>query len=105
MRALFETLPIEAGEDLLLLHFARTEDDVLFRRRARGAGRAAGPPGALRRRRRHTDHAALLQQLVPDVARRDVYFCGPPGMAVAARAALAEAGLPVENLHEERFVL
>jgi two-component system sensor histidine kinase MprB len=36
-------------------------------------------------------------------AYRDVYLCGPPRMADAVRSSLRDAGLPAENLHEERF--
>ena len=42
-------------------------------------------------------------RLVPGLAARDVYLCGPPGLAGAVRRALAEAGLPRRQLHEERF--
>ena len=41
----------------------------------------------------------------PGLQDRDVYFCGPPGMGLAVRAALRELGLPPEQLHEERFAL
>jgi ferredoxin-NADP reductase len=40
---------------------------------------------------------------VPDLVDRDVYLCGPPGLAGAARQSLRDAGLPDGRLHEERF--
>ena len=46
-----------------------------------------------------------LQRLVPDVARRDVYVCGPPGMVETARRALRTAGVPRRRIHTERFDL
>ena len=46
------------------------------------------------------DHAASellvaehLQQLVPDIAARDVYVCGPPAMTEATRASLDRSGV------------
>jgi ferredoxin-NADP reductase len=43
--------------------------------------------------------------MVPDLTERDVYLCGSPGLTTAVRAALGTAGLPPEQLHEERFAL
>lgn len=106
MRALFETLPIEPGDDLLLLYRARTDLDVLFRDEldALAAGRGA-------RVRYLVGDAAgrvtpeLFTRLVPDLLERDVYLCGPPGLSAAVRGALRAAGLPGRQLHEERFAL
>jgi ferredoxin-NADP reductase/DMSO/TMAO reductase YedYZ heme-binding membrane subunit len=106
MRALFESLPLVPGGDLLLVYRARTEDELVFRAeldeiaRARGARVAyvLGP-----------DRAALsrpaLQHNVPDLVERDVYMCGPPGLMTAVRRSLLDAGLPPDQLHEERFDL
>ncbi len=44
-----------------------------------------------------------LQALVPDIAARDVYVCGPPGMTEATRAALARSGVPQRQVVTERF--
>ena len=49
------------------------------------------------------NEAAGLARLVPDLVERDVYLCGPPGLTDAVRSALRAAGLPAEQLHEERF--
>lgn len=45
-----------------------------------------------------------LRRQFPDLADRDVYLCGPPGMADAVGKNLRDAGLPPAQLHEERFV-
>jgi ferredoxin-NADP reductase len=108
MRALFETIPAEGGDeqDLLLLYRARSREDIVFR--------AELDQIAARRRARviyllggNRDHLSTgsLTRLVPDLADRDVYLCGPPGMSAAVRAALRDAGLPAAHLHEERFAL
>jgi len=104
MRALFETLPLAPGDDLLLVYRARTPEDLLFRAEldaisARRGARVAYVLGE----DRGTLTTAGLQRLVPDLVTRDVYVCGPAGLTAAVRAALRDAGLPREQLHEERF--
>lgn len=46
---------------------------------------------------------AHLRSLVPDLAHRDVYVCGPPGMIDRIVPGLREAGVPRGRLHVERF--
>jgi predicted ferric reductase len=46
-----------------------------------------------------------LEDLVPDLATRDVYACGPPGMIDRIVPTLREAGVPRSRLHVERFAL
>ncbi|SDR71169.1 Ferredoxin-NADP reductase [Friedmanniella luteola] len=104
MRALFETLPLAAGQDLTLLYRARTLDDVPFRGELEAIARDRGArvryllgidPDCLT--------AGGLLAEIPDLTDRDVYLCGSLRMADAVRAAVLEAGLPPERLHEERF--
>jgi len=104
MRALFETIPLHRGEDLLLLYRARTAEDLLFRGEldAIAASRGARVVYLLGNDRTSLT-AAGLARLVPDLVERDVYMCGPAGLSDAVRAALRTAGLPAEQLHEERF--
>jgi predicted ferric reductase len=104
MRALFETLPLDAGEDLLLLYRARGVEDLLFRDEldalaARRGARVAYLLGA----DRSPLSAAGLRRLVPDLVERDVYMCGSPGLMAAVRSSLRDAGLPPKQLHEECF--
>jgi predicted ferric reductase len=44
-----------------------------------------------------------LLALVPDLAARDVYVCGPPAMTDATRASLARSGVPRRQIVTERF--
>ena len=44
-----------------------------------------------------------LQRLVPDIALRDVYVCGPPAMTEATRATLARSGVSRRHIYTERF--
>lgn len=46
-----------------------------------------------------------LARLVPDIADRDVYLCGPPPMMNAVLGSLRELGVPAPQTHFERFSL
>ncbi|NUU23296.1 MAG: ferredoxin reductase family protein [Streptomycetaceae bacterium] len=46
-----------------------------------------------------------LAGLVPDVAERDVFVCGPPGMTGAVMRSLRELRVPAPQIHAERFSL
>ncbi|MEW1653723.1 ferric reductase-like transmembrane domain-containing protein [Streptomyces sp. NPDC093707] len=103
LRALFETLP---GE-VTLLYRARRPEDLALR----------GELDAIAAARGAVVHYAVSQpvgfscpltaralgRLVPDLAAHDVYVCGPPGMAEAARRALRAAGVPRRRIHHESF--
>jgi ferredoxin-NADP reductase/DMSO/TMAO reductase YedYZ heme-binding membrane subunit len=47
--------------------------------------------------------AGRLRALVPDLAERDVFVCGPTAMVEAACAALREAGVPARQIASEGF--
>jgi predicted ferric reductase len=46
-----------------------------------------------------------LTELVPDVAERDVYLCGPAGMTAALERTIRAVNVPRSHLHVERFAL
>jgi predicted ferric reductase len=48
---------------------------------------------------------AHLKELVPDVADREVYLCGPIAMIEVLQGELRRAGVPRRHLHVERFAL
>jgi predicted ferric reductase len=106
MRALFETIGVAPGHDLTLLYRAGSRDHLVFRaeldalaaeRRARVVYLLGDNPDLLSPR--------SLLRLVPRLAQRDVYLCGPPGMTAAVRRSLNEAGVTPAHIHEERFAL
>ncbi|MBN0048454.1 ferredoxin reductase family protein [Streptomyces actuosus] len=106
LRALFETLPGAPG-DLTLLYRARTADELALRDELEEIADARGarllyavnsPEG-----RRPTVTAKALRRILPDIARHDVYLCGPPGLAEESYAALREAGVPHRRIHHESF--
>lgn len=105
IRALLEDTPGEPG-DIAVIYRAPSEDDVLFRAeldelsRRRGADvhyvlGARGGDGLL-----SPEH---LRALVPDIASRDVYVCGPRSLTEAARASLRRAGVPARHIVSEAF--
>ncbi|HZO96463.1 MAG TPA: ferredoxin reductase family protein [Gaiellaceae bacterium] len=48
---------------------------------------------------------AHLGELVPDLAEREVYLCGPPAMTSVTGKRLRAAGVPRRRLHVERFAI
>jgi stearoyl-CoA 9-desaturase NADPH oxidoreductase len=89
--------------DVVLVHSAPTADDVVF-----GADlRDMADEGRLRLIERHTDvdgmlDAAGIASLVPDLADRATWACGPVGMLEALEAHWETAGL-ADRLYTERF--
>jgi stearoyl-CoA 9-desaturase NADPH oxidoreductase len=89
--------------DVVLVHSAPTADDVVF-----GADlRDMAEEGRLRLIERHTDvdgmlDAAGIASLVPDLADRATWACGPVGMLEALEAHWETAGL-ADRLYTERF--
>jgi len=99
--------------EIFLVYGARTTEDFIFRdeleylqRRHRNLDVAAtmaraegaswmGPEGPVTK--------DFLAQSVPDIAKRRVHLCGPPGMMEAVRKALAELGVPAGQVKTEAF--
>ncbi len=108
LRALLEAIPM--GVHVVLLYRARRPEDVVFRTeleqlvRWRGAtvrylhearGRPRDPWRPL--------GPATIRWLVPDVAARDVYLCGPSGLCADAQRSLRALGVPEQHVHHEQF--
>lgn len=99
--------------DIFFLYCCRTSADFVFRdelerlqRRhptlhimasmTRAAGTVwIGPTGRITKE--------LIEQSVPDIARRRVHLCGPPPMMDELRSILAELGVPRAQLKTEAF--
>jgi ferredoxin-NADP reductase len=103
VRALLEELPDDA-DVVVILRGSRTEDLVLrheiadeVRRRRGRLHQLVGP----RERVRLDAHG--LTALVPDLAARDVYVCGPEPFQDALIGAAGHAGVPASHLHHESF--
>jgi predicted ferric reductase len=107
IRALLEELPGGPG-DIAVVYRAAHADEVVLRdeldalataRRAElhyvVGGRGDDDPLS----------PAHLRRLVPDIAARDVYVCGPPAMTAATRESLRAAGVGRRQIIVERFEL
>jgi ferredoxin-NADP reductase len=90
----------ELRGDVVVLYRVLTEDEAIFREELPNAVVVAGdhstPEGA---RLLSPEH---LRELVPDIADRDVYVCGPPAMADATVRSV-RVHVPSRHIHVERF--
>ena len=103
IRALLEDLP--AGVDVVAVVRASTVADLVHRDEV----------AALVRQRRGRLHeivgsrhrvrlgARALRRIVPDLAYRDVYICGPDGFSAEIAASALELGTGAEQIHTETF--
>jgi ferredoxin-NADP reductase len=103
MRALFESIPLHPGQDLLLLYRVRSAEEILFQDELEEIARRTGARIQYLLSGVGPFSPELIKHFVPDLLDRDVYLCGPPSMAAAVRRSLKQAGLPKAQLHEERF--
>ncbi|WP_086741862.1 ferredoxin reductase family protein, partial [Streptomyces glaucescens] len=103
IRALLEELHGHA----VVIHRVATERDAVLHDELRELAHAKGAELYLVTGPAIPDQLAPaeLARLVPDIAGRDVYLCGPPGMTAAVRRSLRELGVPGTQIHFERFSL
>ena len=47
----------------------------------------------------------MLKRLVPDIAKREVFVCGPPPMMSALQTSIEQLGVSKDYIHSERFAL
>jgi predicted ferric reductase len=111
LRALLEALPGGPG-DITLVVRGESTAALVFARELEALAAKRGAPVYLVLGSRSTccpRHDPLstrrLQRLVPDLAQRDVYVCGPPGLVQTAHRALRGADVPRRRIHTERFDL
>jgi predicted ferric reductase len=97
--------------DLVVIHRVLSDADIVFHdemaelaaRRGFelhylvGDHKAAGQPELL--------SSSHLKELVPDIADRDVYVCGPPAMVSLLLENVRDAGVSRRRVHVERFAL
>ena len=101
-------MPASPG-DLTLLYRAVSADDVIFRDEIAKLGERRGIVlHALLGDEIGDDQSDQLgvpaiTRLVPDVASRDVFVCGPPGLVDAVRRRLRLIGVQPAQIHFERF--
>lgn len=100
---------------VILLHRISTPSDVLFsaelaelsRQGDLRVGHLVGPRSVdgswLPAMQHRMDAARALQHLVPDVADREVYLCGPARWMAAAAGTLRQVGVSPSAIHREDF--
>jgi ferredoxin-NADP reductase/DMSO/TMAO reductase YedYZ heme-binding membrane subunit len=101
--ALLQELP--GRVDVTVLLRASTREELVLREDvaaevARRGGRLIERVGS---RRQVRLDAAALRALVPDVARREVYLCGPDALAHGLAGEMQCAGVPGDRIHFESF--
>lgn len=112
LRSLAEGLSYAPGEAVLLQRYT---DEPLFTREldklaARRGLRVVSLPGRRPHREsvlgpavRGLDEQTALQRLVPDLADRDVYLCGPKPWTEGFERLVLAAGVPRDRIHTESF--
>ncbi len=109
LRALLEELPASKG-NITLIYRASRPEEVVFRDEIeqlaalRGAAVhfLVGKRGSADMPSDPLDPRAL-RRLVPDVAERDIYVCGPAGMLERTLRGLRWLRIPDAQIHYERF--
>src|SRR4029077_20697206 len=107
LRALLEALPANTG-DMTLLYRVRSAPEIIFRteldalaqRRGARVHYLIGPRGT---GVGYPLDATSLARIVPDIAERDVFLCGPVSMMQRVEGALRHLGLRKDQIHAERF--
>ncbi|MEH0425312.1 ferredoxin reductase family protein [Streptomyces stelliscabiei] len=106
VRAMLEEKP--AG-DVVVLYRVRSEDDAVLIDEVRTLVEDLGGQLHLLTGRRGEGSPPFepqnLRALVPDIAERDVYVCGPAAMTSAVLGALQGLQVPRSQVHAERFGL
>jgi predicted ferric reductase len=105
IRALLEDMPGEPG-DIAVVYRAITPEDVILRDELDQIARRRGAELHYvfgDHREVETLSPDELRRLVPDIAQRDVYVCGPPAMTDAIRVTLASTGVSRRHIYTERF--
>ena len=104
VRALLDDLPRHVDVVAILRASSPTRPGAARRDRAarRRARRARCTSSSGRASRAPLD-AAKLRRLVPDIAERDVFVCGPRGFTRALITDARALGVPAGRIHHEDF--
>jgi predicted ferric reductase len=107
IRALLEEE--ESGEDVVVLYRIRSEHEAVLIDEVKAL--IANRGGRLHLLSGRTGNTTPpfepdnLIALVPDIAERDIYVCGPPAMTATVLSTLSKLKIPRRQVHAERFGL
>jgi ferredoxin-NADP reductase len=103
LRALLEDLP--DGVDVAVIVRASSAEDLVHRDEldAMVKSRQGRLHEVIGSRHQTRFDAKALRRLVPDLARRDVYVCGPAGFTDQVVVAAVTLGVRPDRLHQETF--
>ncbi len=112
IRPLAEVMAVD-GFDVRVLYRAHSEGDLVFRKEMDALSANHGvrvdylvsEAGRRPARRDAWFSPATMARLVPDIADRVVYVCGPMGMMAAVRTSLEALGVPADQVRTEVFRL
>jgi predicted ferric reductase len=103
LRSLLEDLP--AWADVVVFVRASRAEDLVHRAEIAALTKQRG--GRLHEltgsRRNVRFDAHVLRRVVPDLAIRDVYICGPDEFSASVAAAATQLGVPPPQIHTEKF--
>lgn len=104
LRALLEDIP--GGVDVVVVQRASRPEDMIHHGElasmvAKREGRMVDLVGS--RRRQRLDDPGYLHRLIPDLATRDLYVCGPEPFSAGVAAAAQRLGVAAESIHRESF--
>ncbi|WP_111768707.1 ferric reductase-like transmembrane domain-containing protein [Nakamurella deserti] len=112
LRSLAEGLPYAPGDAVLLQRYT---DEPLFTAELHRLSAQRGlqvfplpgprphPDSVLGQQFLGIDEPAALRRLIPDLAERDVYLCGPKAWTDGFERLLLTAGVPRDRVHTESF--
>jgi predicted ferric reductase len=95
--------------DIVLVYRVACDEDIVFRDEIESIARTRGIPIHYVVGNRDAPGCAAymstehLIELVPDLAQREVYLCGPPSMMFDVEDNVRRAGVPGRYIHVERF--
>jgi ferredoxin-NADP reductase len=107
IRALMEDM----SGDVIVIYRVVRDDDVIFRDELEQIARHRGITLLLVVGDHATEEGARLLspdhllELVPDIAERQVYVCGPPAMTEFLERNVRHANVPACLIHTEKFAL
>jgi predicted ferric reductase len=106
IRALAEDF-VRRGRDVVVLHRSTWPDGLALDNELRALGSITVHSLVGSRRELGYDPlgVASVHWMVPDVRERDVYICGPGGMADAVEDSVLQLGLPRRMIHREELSL